>query len=48
MKKSFFSKQHQRLITDPMGDQNPGLTSDGVPTNDAAFSNSFPYLAGPF
>ena len=23
MKKSFFSKQHQRLITDPMGDQNP-------------------------
>lgn len=32
----------------PNGDENPGLTSDGVPTNDAAFSNSFPYLAGPF
>ena len=23
MKKSFFSKQHQKLITDPMSDQNP-------------------------
>ena len=23
MKKSFFSKQHKRLITDPMGGQNP-------------------------
>ena len=23
MKKSFFTKQHQRLITDPMGDDNP-------------------------
>ncbi|KJJ38936.1 DUF4331 family protein [Aequorivita vladivostokensis] len=32
----------------PMGDENPGLTSDGVPTNDVAFSSSFPYLAGPF
>lgn len=30
------------------GTENPGLTSDGVPTNDVAFSNSFPYLAGPF
>ncbi|TXD69707.1 DUF4331 domain-containing protein [Aequorivita lipolytica] len=32
----------------PMGDENPGLTSDGVPANDATFSSSFPYLAGPF
>lgn len=32
----------------PNGDENPGLTSDGVPMNDAAFSSSFPYLAGPF
>jgi len=32
----------------PMGDENPGLTSDGVPSNDVAFSSSFPYLAGPF
>ncbi|MCG2418314.1 DUF4331 domain-containing protein [Aequorivita sp. F47161] len=30
------------------GTENPGLTSDGVPTNDVAFSNSFPYLAEPF
>lgn len=30
------------------GTENPGLTSDGVPTNDVAFSTSFPYLAGPF
>jgi hypothetical protein len=30
------------------GSENPGLTSDGVPANDAAFSSSFPYLAGPF
>jgi len=32
----------------PDGSQNPGLTSDGVPSNDVAFSSSFPYLAGPF
>ncbi len=32
----------------PDGTENPGLTSDGVPTNDASFSNSFPYLAAPF
>lgn len=32
----------------PMGDQNPGLTSDNVGSNDVAFSNSFPYLASPF
>ncbi|MEM0517048.1 DUF4331 family protein [Aequorivita flava] len=30
------------------GTENPGLTSDGVPTNDVAFATSFPYLAGPF
>ena len=30
------------------GSENPGLTSDGVPTNDVGFSSSFPYLAGPF
>ena len=23
MKKGFFTKQHQKLITDPMSDQNP-------------------------
>ena len=23
MRKSFFSKKHQKLIADPMGDQNP-------------------------
>ncbi len=32
----------------PNGTDNPGLTSDGVPTNDVAFSNSFPYMVGPF
>ncbi len=32
----------------PDGTENPGLTNDGVPENDAAFSNSFPYLAAPF
>jgi len=32
----------------PDGSENPGLTSDGVPSNDVAFSSSFPYLAGPF
>ncbi len=32
----------------PDGTENPGLTSDGVPSNDVAFSSSFPYLAGPF
>ncbi|MBK5212413.1 MAG: DUF4331 family protein [Flavobacteriaceae bacterium] len=32
----------------PDGTENPTLTSDGVPTNDVAFSTSFPYLAGPF
>lgn len=32
----------------PDGSENPGLTSDGVPTNDVTFSSSFPYLAGPF
>ncbi len=32
----------------PDGSENPELTSDGVPTNDVAFSTSFPYLAGPF
>lgn len=30
------------------GTENPGLTDDGVPSNDAQFSNSFPYLAPPF
>lgn len=32
----------------PDGSENPGLTSDGVPSNDVAFSSSFPYMAGPF
>ena len=32
----------------PDGTENPGLITDGVPTNDATFSNSFPYLAVPF
>lgn len=32
----------------PDGSDNPGLTADGVPSNDAVFSNSFPYLASPF
>ncbi len=32
----------------PDGSENPGLTSDGVPANDVAFSNSFPYMAAPF
>ena len=32
----------------PDGSENPGLTSDGVPSNDTVFSSSFPYLAGPF
>jgi len=32
----------------PDGSENPGLTNDGVPANDATFSNSFPYLAEPF
>lgn len=32
----------------PDGTQNPELTSDVVPANDAPFSNSFPYLAEPF
>ncbi|MCB0464559.1 MAG: DUF4331 family protein [Aequorivita sp.] len=32
----------------PDGTENPTLTSDGVPANDVAFSNSFPYMAAPF
>ena len=32
----------------PDGSENPGLTSDGVPSNDVSFSSSFPYMAGPF
>lgn len=32
----------------PDGSENPGLTSDGVPINDAVFSTTFPYLANPF
>ncbi|WP_179345674.1 DUF4331 family protein [Winogradskyella ursingii] len=32
----------------PMGTDNPGLTSDGVDSNDKAFLSSFPYLASPF
>jgi len=32
----------------PGGTDNPTLTSDGVPTNDVAFLNTFPYMAGPF
>lgn len=32
----------------PDGSENPGLTSDGVPSNDVPFSTSFPYLNGPF
>tara|TARA_R100000935_G_C2821390_1_gene159957 strand:+ start:768 stop:1394 length:627 start_codon:yes stop_codon:yes gene_type:complete len=30
------------------GLENPELTNDGVPANDATFSTSFPYLAEPF
>jgi hypothetical protein len=32
----------------PDGSANGGLTSDNVPTNDKAFSSSFPYLASPW
>ena len=32
----------------PNGTENPELISDGVSTNDAEFSSTFPYLAGPF
>lgn len=32
----------------PDGTANPNLTSDGVPSNDVAFSTSFPYVVGPF
>jgi len=32
----------------PTGTDNPILTSDFVPSNDASFSNSFPYVVGPF
>ncbi|MDN3724077.1 DUF4331 family protein [Aequorivita sp. SDUM287046] len=32
----------------PDGSENPGLTSDGVPANDATFATTFPYLADPF
>ncbi len=32
----------------PDGSENPNLTNDGVPGNDASFSASFPYMAGPF
>ncbi len=32
----------------PDGTENPELTNDGVPANDATFSTSFPYLASPF
>jgi hypothetical protein len=32
----------------PDGSDNPTLTSDGVPANDVAFSNTFPYMAEPF
>jgi len=32
----------------PDGTANPGLTSDNVDANDAAFSESFPYLANPW
>src|SRR5690606_39761785 len=32
----------------PGGLENPELTNDGVPANDATFLNSFPYLAAPF
>lgn len=32
----------------PDGSENPGLISDGVSTNDATYSTSFPYLAEPF
>lgn len=32
----------------PDGTENPPLTSDGVPMNDAPFLGSFPYMAGPF
>lgn len=31
----------------PNGMENPGLTGDNVDANDKAFSNTFPYLAGP-
>lgn len=31
----------------PDGSENPGLTSDNVPSNDKAFLASFPYLASP-
>src|SRR5690606_36311940 len=31
----------------PDGSENPGLTSDGVPVNDAVSSTTFPYLANP-
>ncbi len=32
----------------PTGTDNPTLTSDGVDSNDVAFSSTFPYLASPF
>lgn len=32
----------------PDGSENPGLTSDGVDSNDREFLSSFPYLAPPF
>ena len=32
----------------PTGADNPTLTSDFVPSNDAIFSTSFPYVANPF
>ena len=32
----------------PDGSANPTLTSDGVPANDVAFLNTFPYLSSPF
>jgi hypothetical protein len=32
----------------PDGSENPGLTNDGVPSNDAPYTTSFPYLVGPF
>ena len=32
----------------PTGVDNPTLTSDFVPSNDATFSTSFPYVASPF
>jgi hypothetical protein len=36
------------LFGGPDGSENPGLTSDGVDSNDRQFSGTFPYLASPF